>query len=165
MINSNSQSRMELNETLFPKLSSVHFYIFLYFFLYLFYPSDNFRELSCLPWHIYMANSSVTALFNCIVIECACWVTQSCLTLCGPLDGSLSMGIFRQEYWSGLPFPPPEVPPNPGIRPASPALTSRFFTTELPEKPTVIEWSTQTYLVLNHGKQCIHIFPLKTKFM
>ena len=27
----------------------------------------------------------------------------------------LSMGFFRQEYWMGLPCPPPRDPPNPGI--------------------------------------------------
>ena len=27
----------------------------------------------------------------------------------------LSMGFFRQEYWSGLPFPPPGDLPDPGI--------------------------------------------------
>ena len=36
---------------------------------------------------------------------------QSCVTLCNPMDysppvSSLSMGFSRQEYWSGLPFPP-----------------------------------------------------------
>ena len=31
-------------------------------------------------------------------------------------------GISRQEYWSELPWPPPEDLPHPGIRPASPAL-------------------------------------------
>ena len=34
----------------------------------------------------------------------------------------LSMGVSRQEYWSGLPFPPPGDLPDPGIEPASPAL-------------------------------------------
>ena len=37
----------------------------------------------------------------------------------------LSMGFSRQEYWSGLPFPPPGDLPNPGIKPippVSPAL-------------------------------------------
>ena len=33
----------------------------------------------------------------------------------------LSMGFPRQEYWSGLPFPPPGNLPNPGIKPTSPA--------------------------------------------
>ena len=34
----------------------------------------------------------------------------------------LSMGFSRQEYWSGLPFPPPRDLPNPGIKFRSPAL-------------------------------------------
>ena len=49
-----------------------------------------------------------------------------------------SMGLSRQEYWSGLPFPPPEDLPNPGIErtsPASPALAGGFFTAVPPEKP------------------------------
>ena len=33
----------------------------------------------------------------------------------------LSVGFSRQEYWSGLPFPPPEGLPDPGIEPVSPA--------------------------------------------
>ena len=33
-----------------------------------------------------------------------------------------SMGFSRQEYWSGLPFPSPGDPPNPGTEPRSPAL-------------------------------------------
>ena len=44
----------------------------------------------------------------------------------------LSMGFFRQEYWSGLPFPPPGDFPNPRIESlslASPALAGGFFTT------------------------------------
>ena len=34
----------------------------------------------------------------------------------------LSMGFSRQEYWSGLPFPPPGDLPDPGIEAASPTL-------------------------------------------
>ena len=45
------------------------------------------------------------------------------------------MGFFKEKYWSGLPFPPPEDLSNPGIEPASPALASGFFTTEPPGKP------------------------------
>ena len=41
----------------------------------------------------------------------------------------------QQQYWSGLPFPPPRTLPNPGIKPASLALICGFFTTEPPEKP------------------------------
>jgi len=37
----------------------------------------------------------------------------------------------------GLPFPPPGNLPNPGIESVSPALASRFFTTEPPGKPKI----------------------------
>ena len=42
------------------------------------------------------------------------------------------MGFSRQEYWSGLPCPPPGDLPNPRMEPGSltsPALTGGFFTT------------------------------------
>ena len=61
---------------------------------------------------------------------------QSCPTLCNPMDvarqAPLSMGFTRQEYWSGLPFPPPGNLPNQRIKTASitsPALAGEFFTT------------------------------------
>ena len=44
----------------------------------------------------------------------------------------LSLKFSRQEYWSGLPCPPPGDLPDPGIEPVSltpPALAGRFFTT------------------------------------
>ena len=44
----------------------------------------------------------------------------------------LSMGFSRQEYWSGLPRPPPGDLPNPGFELASlmsPAFAGGFFTT------------------------------------
>ena len=44
----------------------------------------------------------------------------------------LPMGFPRQEYWSGLPFPPPGDRPNPGIKLVSLALAGKFFTTESP---------------------------------
>ena len=50
----------------------------------------------------------------------------------------LSMGFPRQEYWSGLPFPPPEDLLNPGIKPMSPALADEFFTSLLPGKLFVL---------------------------
>ena len=42
------------------------------------------------------------------------------------------MGFPRQEYWSGLPCPPPGDLSDSGIKPASlkpPALAGRFFIT------------------------------------
>ena len=70
---------------------------------------------------------------------CAPSATQLCLTLCDPQtftrQAPLSMEFFRQEYWSGLPFPPPWNLPDPGIEPMSPALAGRFLTAEPPGKP------------------------------
>ena len=51
-------------------------------------------------------------------------------------QASLSMGLSKQEYWSGLPFPSPGDLSNPGIELASPVLAGGFFTTETPGKLT-----------------------------
>ena len=49
-----------------------------------------------------------------------CLVAKSCLTPCAlwtvACQAPLSMGFFRQEYWSGLPFPSPRDLPDPEIR-------------------------------------------------
>ena len=45
------------------------------------------------------------------------------------------MGFFRQEYWSGLPFPFPEDLPDTGIEPGSPALQADALLSEPPEIP------------------------------
>ena len=61
---------------------------------------------------------------------------QACPTLCDPVDYSLLgcsvHGILQQEYWSGLPRPPPGDLLHPGIKPESlisPTLAGRFSTT------------------------------------
>ena len=65
-------------------------------------------------------------------------VTKSCLTLVAPwtvaCQALLPMGFSRQEYWSGLPCPPPGDLPTPGMELASPALARGFFTPEPREK-------------------------------
>ena len=47
-------------------------------------------------------------------------VTDSATLRTVARQASLSIGFSRQEYWSGLPRPPPRDLPNPGIKPASP---------------------------------------------
>ena len=50
----------------------------------------------------------------------------------------LFMEFFRQEYWSGVPFPTPGDLADPEIKPTSLpslALAGRFLTTESPGKP------------------------------
>ena len=68
--------------------------------------------------HAYMLS-----LFSCVQLFATLW-TVAC-------QAPLSMGFSRQEYWSGLPCPPPGDLPDQGIEPlslTSPVLASRFFT-------------------------------------
>jgi len=63
-------------------------------------------------------------VFNRVVRESTSACKQrSCPTLCDPKDGSppgsLSVAFSRQEYWSGLPCPPPRDLPSPGIKPTT----------------------------------------------
>ena len=68
-------------------------------------------------------------------------VAQLCPTLVTPwtwaCQAPLSMEFSRQEYWSGLPCPPPGDLPDPGIEPASLALARGFFTIGPPYDPAI----------------------------
>ena len=59
----------------------------------------------------------------------------------------LSLGLSRQAYWSGLPFPSPGDLPDPGIKPWSPALPANSSPSEPPGKPfyrVVYTWQSQS---------------------
>ena len=83
----------------------------------------------------------------------SCLVTKSCLTLCNH-QAPLSMGFFRQEYWSGLPFPSPGDLPNPGIESTSPALADGVFTTEPPGELRVLLPSSLFTFPAPHSSRC-----------
>ena len=57
----------------------------------------------------------------CAVLSCSV-VSDSATPGTVARQAPLSMEFSRQEYWSGLPCPPPGDLPNPGIKPMSPAL-------------------------------------------
>ena len=63
-------------------------------------------------------------------------VLQLCLTLCDSMgwnhEAPLSLEFSRQEYWSGLPFPPPGNLPNPGIKARSCTLWAYSLLSESP---------------------------------
>ena len=74
---------------------------------------------SRLSWHVCM----LSCLSRVRLYE-----TLQSLWDCSP-PGSPSMEFPRQEYWCGLPFPPPGDLPNPGIEPMShmsPALKTKL---------------------------------------
>jgi len=78
------------------------------------------------------------------------------------------MGFSRQEYWSGLPCPPPGDLPDPGIEltsPTAPALAGEFFTTSTNWEALL--YSTGNYIqypVINHKgkeytkKECLYVY-------
>ena len=49
--------------------------------------------------------------FSCVRLFVTLWTVAH--------QTPLSLGFSRQEYWSGLPCPPPVDLPNPGIKPTS----------------------------------------------
>ena len=73
---------------------------------------------------------------------------QLCLTLCYPMDcsppGSSVYGLSSQEYWSGVPLPPPGDLPDPGIEPVSltsPTLAGGFSTTSATSEAQLLRYS------------------------
>ena len=78
-------------------------------------------QLACAKVHVFM--------LSCVWLFATPWTVAH--------QAPLSMGFSKQEYWSGLPCPPPRDLPDPGIKaasPASPALQADF----LPGKPKCI---------------------------
>ena len=72
----------------------------------------------CCRWSV-----CVLCLFSRIWVSVTLWTVAH--------QAPLSIGFSRQEYWSGLPFPPLGDLPDLGIEPASPlspALAGGFFT-------------------------------------
>ena len=62
------------------------------------------------------------------VRECVCVLSCSVVSNLATswtvaCQAPLSMGFPRQEYWSGLSFPPPGDLPDPGIEPSSPVVS------------------------------------------
>ena len=106
-----------------------------------------------LPWTY--SNSVKTKtdsmLKSQLLIEMKILVAQLCLTLWDPVNhslpgASLSMGLSRQEYWSGSLRTPPGDLLHPGMESTSIALASGFFTAKPPRKPlwhpTTCPWNS-----------------------
>ena len=96
----------------------------MYFTVVLYAPNDKIKKKKYLVLHLFAV---VVSSLSCFQLFVTPW-TVAC-------QAPLSVGFYRPEYWSGLPFPPPGDLPNPGIEPWSPALAGGFFTTELLGKP------------------------------
>ena len=72
-----------------------------------------------------------TRVFLCLVLSCVqLFATPWTVALQAPL----SMRFSRQEYWNGLPCPPPGDLSNPRVKPRSPALQVDSLPSEPPGK-------------------------------
>ena len=93
------------------------------------------QQLGCMSLaasrHMGSSRACVLSCFSRVRLFAVLWTI-----IC---QAPLSVGFFRQEYWSGLLCPPPGDLPDPGIEPESlksPALACGFLTTGPPGKPT-----------------------------
>ena len=119
-------------------------------------------HLTCLVWNLYADKETTVRIRHgttgCFQVGKGMWQSSilspglysicgvhvcvlhfRCLQLCASLwiiacQTPLFMGFSRQEYWSGLPCPPPADLPNPGIQPRSPVLQVDSLLPEPPEK-------------------------------
>ena len=83
------------------------------------YKKHQYRSIMCCVYSV-----------SCVQLSVTTWTVAR--------QAPLSMGFSRQEYWSGLPFPPPGGLPSPGIEPTSPvapALQLEFLPAEPLGKP------------------------------
>ena len=97
------------------------------------FPSSMFRieahmeigPAACLPWTRVLTFSRFSRV----------WLFATPRPLAH--QAPLSMGLSRQEYWSGLLCRPPGNLPDPGIEPSSPTLQADSLPTEAPGKPAL----------------------------
>ena len=111
----------------------------------LFIPAKTWKQPSRWKkklWYIQMMT------YCCAMLSCFSHVWLFMMLWTVAHQAPLSMEFSRQEYWSGLPCPPPEDLPNPGIEPislASPALQAGSLPSEPPGKPDEILFSAKKH--------------------
>ena len=120
--------------------------------------SENFKNILAIEvptldfiecHNLWIRYSYVRVTFLCVGCVCVCvcvcvcaralshvWLFATHWTI--PHQILLSMEFSRQEYWGGLPCPPPGDLPNPGVKLVSPVLAGRLLTTAPPGKPSFV---------------------------
>ena len=86
--------------------------------------------------HFIKYSTCLLSHFSCVWLFATPWIVAC--------QAPLSMGFCRQEYWRGVPCPPPGDHPDSGIEPmsfTSPTLAAAFFT-------TASTWKAQLNIVL-----------------
>ena len=92
----------------------LHFFPYNFYMQYVCVTDQNRDSGAGMPWFIVPVMVVVVSSLSSVRLFATPWTTAC--------HASLSMGFSRQEYWSGLPFPPPVHLPSPGIELTSPTL-------------------------------------------
>ena len=130
-------------------------------------------RLPC-PWDSPSKNTEVGChfLLQCMKVKSEMEFTQSCLTVCDPMEwsppGSSVHGILQAGIleWVAMPSSRGNLP-DPGIEPAfltSPALAGGFFTTRATWEPSLLlsqEWKVIKKGILGQGNYAVHRTFLK----
>ena len=105
------------------------------------------EQLEFSQWLLLGTHNDLASLENSLTVSYTVdivwkWKSLSCVWLFAtpwtvPRQVPLSMELSRQEYWSGVPFPPPGDLPNSGIKPRSPALREVSLLSEPPGKVNI----------------------------
>ena len=115
---------------------------------------------------IYLCTPSSLGLYRCLKVKVKSlsriWLFATPWTVA--YQAPLSMKFSRQEYWSGLPFPPAGDLPDPGTEPVCPALTGGFFTTVPPGKPSLQRYTNWSTRKLSDLSKVSGILSLETGF-
>ena len=92
------------------------------------------KNIMCNVVLYFVLYACMLSCFSCVRLFVTPWTVTH--------QAPLSIGFCRQESWSGVPFPSPRDPPDPGInlaQSASPALADRFY--------HWATWETQVLLI------------------
>ena len=119
------------------------------------FTAEFILESGGMNWKI---GTDLYTLLMCVCLRSHFSHVQLCATLWTVAhQAPLPMGFSKQEYWSGLPCPPPGHLPNPGIELRSPAL-GQILTDGATGKPIYV----CNGILLSHKKD--EILPLDTVY-
>ena len=111
-------------------------------------------------WAVYNSRKtnwmkSTLAMLTCVIVLSHSVMSDFLTPWTVARQAPPSMGFSRQEYWSGLPYPPLGDLPNPGIEHRSPTLQVDSLPSKPPGKPTLTYQSHNDAKRTSKGKKCI----------
>ena len=135
-----------------PRLSSVHGILQARILEWVAMPSCRIstwpRDQTCVSYISYLGRQVPHHLCHLGFLWCSCvvlshWIMSDSVTP-RTVASQNPWGFSRQEYWSGLPCPPPGELRNQEIKPRSPALQVISLPPEPPGKPIILTRHTKS---------------------